>query len=61
MGSGMDRQCSRLVAVERMLPASLRLCLAQVGLDEDGAAASPHGLDVAPDVQHEGLMASVAC
>ena len=61
MGPGMDRPCSRLVAVEPVLPASLRLRFAQVGLDEDGAPASPHGLDLARGVPHEGLAARVAC
>ena len=61
MGPRMDRPCSRLVAVEPVLPASLRLRFAQVGLDEDGAPASPHGLDLAPDVPHEDLVAPVAC
>ncbi len=84
----MDRPYPRLIAVEPMLPASLRLRFAdgvegivdlsgdlwgemfeplrdpeyfvQVRLDEDGAPAWPHGLDLAADALYEDLVAPVA-
>ncbi len=60
MGPGTDRPCSRLVAVDPVLLATLRPRCAQVGLDEDGAPASPHGLGLAPEAPHEDLVAPVA-